>query len=96
MDGDFTYASPEVELGNVLSRQFEKNVHDMPVLDRCGALRGVVKWSLVLKTAPPSLNDELSQIPRFPEQNPFISSSVSFKAFLTRHRAPLSSRIIID
>ncbi len=49
MDGSFTWAGPDEELDNVLARQLEHDVEDMPVLDDNGALLGMVNLTAVLR-----------------------------------------------
>jgi CBS domain-containing protein len=49
MDIHFTYAHPDEELDNVLHRQLEHDVEDMPVIDSEERLLGAVNLSAVLR-----------------------------------------------
>lgn len=49
MTEHFPHASPEEELDDVLHRQIEHGVEDMPVLDSAGVLLGAVNLTAVLR-----------------------------------------------
>jgi len=49
MNPHFPSASPDEDLDNVLHRQLEQEVEDMPVLDEQGALLGTVNLTAVLR-----------------------------------------------
>lgn len=49
MNTGFAYARPDEEIDEVLQRQIENNVEDMPVLDENGMLVGAVNMTSVLR-----------------------------------------------
>jgi CBS-domain-containing membrane protein len=49
MNSAFATASPDEELDNVLSRQLEMELEDMPVVDRDGSIAGAINLTHVLR-----------------------------------------------
>jgi CBS-domain-containing membrane protein len=49
MDGAFARASPDEELEDVLHRQLEHEIEDMPVIDGAGRLLGAINLTRVLQ-----------------------------------------------
>jgi CBS-domain-containing membrane protein len=50
MESHFAYALPDEELDDVLHRQLDHDVEDMPVLDERGILLGVINLTMVLRS----------------------------------------------
>lgn len=55
MCSQFPFAGPEEELDDVIHRQLDSNIEEMPVLDENGMPLGVVKITEVLMTSRPEL-----------------------------------------
>jgi len=49
MEPHFVHAHPDEELENVLHRQLERDIEDMPVIDEFGVLLGAVNLTEVLR-----------------------------------------------
>jgi CBS domain-containing protein len=49
MDSHFVFAQPDEELDNVIYRQLESDIEDMPVIDKEGKLLGTVNMTAALK-----------------------------------------------
>ncbi len=49
MNSEFVYARPDEELDNVLFRQLDHDIEDMPVIDDEGILLGTVNMATALK-----------------------------------------------
>jgi predicted transcriptional regulator len=49
MDTEVVYAKPDEELDNVLNRQLEQDIDDMPVIDDHGIMLGVLNMNAVLR-----------------------------------------------
>ncbi len=49
MNSEFVYARPDEELDNVLFRQLDHDIEDMPVIDDEGVLLGTVNMTVALK-----------------------------------------------
>ena len=49
MNSEFVYARPDEELDNVLFRQLDHNIEDMPVIDDKGVLLGTVNMTAAIK-----------------------------------------------
>jgi Mg/Co/Ni transporter MgtE len=60
MDTHFAYARQDEELDNVINRQLEQDMEDMPVIDEQGKLLGVINMRKVLQMMREMDKEEMS------------------------------------